>query len=189
MPLVLCPINSLPNTTLQQAKADVMEKEAEVPGRESRKVISTWKSGGTQVPTSAAPKTRTIEPKPVDIACLGAVGAVIVPTLTAAPSLPSKSLNSSSPSPGSTSLRPLFIIRLAPVDLMDPCDPPSKCDTLFLLIPTVLPPLPPPILVPTPIFITFLLSCACVRSEANRESKDVSKLGIVTSTVGEARLY
>ena len=28
-----------------------------------------------------------------------------------------------------------------------------------------------------------------VRSEANRESKDVSKLGMVTSIVGEARLY
>ena len=28
-----------------------------------------------------------------------------------------------------------------------------------------------------------------MRSEANRESKDVSKLGIVTLTVGDARLY
>ena len=28
-----------------------------------------------------------------------------------------------------------------------------------------------------------------MRSEANRESKDVSKLGMVTSRVGEARLY
>ena len=28
-----------------------------------------------------------------------------------------------------------------------------------------------------------------MRSEANRESKDVSKLGMVTTRVGEARLY